>query len=688
MYNWLSKLLIKHTKQSVTDFLHEENTAAITETKEDIKVKYLPSKQITKELLSELCALPGGAALILGFASPDHQFDDLAAVLQELLPADTKLLLVSTYGELYNDKNNPILYQPVEDNRGMIVLQSFSRRMIADCYTMSIPLFNSDIKQQQTNQTIDERIGKIQHELEQQEIPFLINSSDTVALTYIDGLSSSETFVMQAIYRSKKYPCMFIGGSAGGKTDFQNTYIADGTNVMQNHAVICFIKLNPAYRIGIFKTQGYRKEQGEFVIAQANSGLRSVSKVLDENLNSISFVDALKKHFCCATLDELTAKLQDYSFAIEIDGEIFIRSISSIDEAADNVYFHCDLAAGEKLYVVRQTSLLETLNKDWAEFSKEKPEPIGGILNDCILRRLLNVREVERIKLFSQIPVAGYSSFGEMLGVNINATLTAVFFYKPEPGQLFKDHYLDLFPVYYSNFEQYFLKRRLNQLAIINELQNQTVQLLEQYRQTIPDIVSNVDGVGQSVRAIGEETRNLSQLFSENITSIKNLIQITNQIVPRTHVLSDSTDDLRNVLSDINTIAAQTNLLSLNATIEAARAGEHGRGFTVVANEVNKLSTHTQDSLKATNQSVQTLVDGVQNIETIVAESQEFTTNFEKQMEQFSVELTAIITENTQTIDAVETSMNYIYDLNQLNQTTQGEVKKLAELVKSMNVAQ
>ena len=72
-----------------------------------------------------------------------------------------------------------------------------------------------------------------------------IDHRDTLAYAMIDGLSSSESFFMEALYESGHFPCLFVGGSAGGKFDFKNTWLHDGRKRLENQALVAFLKTAP-----------------------------------------------------------------------------------------------------------------------------------------------------------------------------------------------------------------------------------------------------------------------------------------------------------------------------------------------------------------------------------------------------------------------------------------------------------
>ncbi|UNT54338.1 methyl-accepting chemotaxis protein [Lysinibacillus capsici] len=77
---------------------------------------------------------------------------------------------------------------------------------------------------------------------------------------------------------------------------------------------------------------------------------------------------------------------------------------------------------------------------------------------------------------------------------------------------------------------------------------------------------------------------------------------------------SQFTSEIEGAANAVHTIASQTNLLALNAAIEAARAGEAGKGFAIVAEEVKKLSTETENATNLITSMVSHIQDGITHI--------------------------------------------------------------------------
>jgi methyl-accepting chemotaxis protein len=113
-------------------------------------------------------------------------------------------------------------------------------------------------------------------------------------------------------------------------------------------------------------------------------------------------------------------------------------------------------------------------------------------------------------------------------------------------------------------------------------------------------------------------------------SEIKRTEQSSQRTKELTEFLNEKIKEIDAITVSINRIASMTKMLALNAGIEAARAGEHGRGFSVVANEVRKLS---EQSAEATT-SIKDVIQAVQGItENLFRSVEEESKSVQKSME-------------------------------------------------------
>jgi len=581
-------------------------------------------------------------ALVIGFVSPNLDFAAISRLIRSVAPQGCAIMLTMSAGELCNSDTNGApcaLYQSAETGWDTVVLASFPREMFAQVDIYRIALESQDLRQGQAQRTPKQRVAAMRQQLEGIQPTAAMNSRCSFALTLVDGLSASESFLMEAVYQSGRFPVLFIGGSSAGKSDLADTALYDGQDVLHDHALICFVEMAAGYRYSAFKTQNYCPTATRFSIAESDPALRYVSTVIANASGHLSsFIAELCTHFSCSPR-QLESRLQDYTFAVDVDGELFIRSVARIDTNADRVYFYADLSFGDELILVKAVDFAEQTASDYRNFAKGKPEPVGAILIDCILRRLVNSKQLARAPTFAGVPVVGFSSFGELLGIHINQALTALFFYRDDPVQAFHDPFLDNFPVVYASFRSYFEQVRLNRNAQSLRLKDLLIEQLLQYKDYGAEVMETLGTVGTASEQLKCDLATIETDFALFLNTTADSMHLRETFVDELSRLEVDAGRIGSILTVIAAIADQTNLLALNASIEAARAGEQGRGFSVVADEVRKLANHTKSSLadiRATTEAVlQTVVHvshGMRELQDTLASKSNSNQDLEQQL--------------------------------------------------------
>ncbi|EAI5169303.1 chemotaxis protein [Campylobacter jejuni] len=129
----------------------------------------------------------------------------------------------------------------------------FSEDMIENLCTNKIKLF-SDIKD------YTERKKLIEKEVLFINIPFEAHCINTLYYLIYDGLSQSESSLLELLYKHNPYPCALVGGGSSGNMDFSGTFIFYNGEILKNQALSLHVQFKPKYRFNLMKSQNFNPQ--------------------------------------------------------------------------------------------------------------------------------------------------------------------------------------------------------------------------------------------------------------------------------------------------------------------------------------------------------------------------------------------------------------------------------------------
>lgn len=197
-------------------------------------------------------------------------------------------------------------------------------------------------------------------------------------------------------------------------------------------------------------------------------------------------------------------------------------------------------------------------------------------------------------------------------------------------------------------------------------ISNINENLLEMSNET-KDINASVDEIKNQTVAVQDSSKIMNDKIKSMQDSSRKMDDGISAISKRIETVNTTVDKVSNIVSVIEEISSETNLLSLNASIEAARAGDAGKGFAVVAQEIRVLSDNTNTELENIKQIISSLVEEcrycVQASGTIVEDNAKQKEEIKAVLDEFS-SLDEQIQKTAEKADEIEELVTAMIELN------------------------
>lgn len=199
--------------------------------------------------------------------------------------------------------------------------------------------------------------------------------------------------------------------------------------------------------------------------------------------------------------------------------------------------------------------------------------------------------------------------------------------------------------------------------------------VVEEMQATMENITEGVQRTSEQVEASYERARKYAQEAEKSRDEMSLMMEAMNRI-------SDTSMKIGNIISEIEDIASQTNLLSLNAAIEAARAGDAGRGFAVVADQIRNLAEQSAKSAVDTRELIEGALKEVEEgnkVAKSTAASLQEVVNGMGEIAEASHDLSKLSADQAMAMEQAEAGIDRISEVVQANSATAEETSATSQ---------
>ncbi|HET8790170.1 MAG TPA: methyl-accepting chemotaxis protein [Modicisalibacter sp.] len=192
----------------------------------------------------------------------------------------------------------------------------------------------------------------------------------------------------------------------------------------------------------------------------------------------------------------------------------------------------------------------------------------------------------------------------------------------------------------------------------------------EEQAASLQETSASMEQLTATVRQNADNARQGSSLAKDASSTAGRGGEVVNEVISTMHGISESSRKITEIISVIDSIAFQTNILALNASVEAARAGEQGRGFAVVASEVRNLASRSAEAAgeikRLIEASVEQVAKGSTLVESAGATMQEILASV-RRVTDIMDEISSASQEQSSGIEQINTAVSQMDEVTQQN---------------------